>query len=125
MTRLWHHFLEGGWMMYPVFVLGLLAVGAAGRFAWRGEHQLLGFLYWLVAALLSAGAFGFTVEMMRVLNATQGPESPLWIGRILMEGITEASNVPAAALMFTTFVCLLVATGQRRFPLPNPGAVAR
>jgi hypothetical protein len=119
------HFQEGGWVMYPVFVLGLVALGTAGRFAWRGEHQLLGFLYWIVAALLSTGAFGFVVGMMKCLHATQGPDNPLWIGRILMEGLTEASNLPASALMFTTFVCLLVATGQRRFPLPNPGAVAR
>jgi hypothetical protein len=125
MTKLWHLFLEGGWVMYPVFALGLTAVGTAARFAWRGEHQLLGFLYWILAALLSTGAFGFTVGMMRVLNATQGPENPLWIARILMEGITEAANNPALALMFTILVCLLVAAGHRRFPQPNPSAVAR
>lgn len=125
MIRLWYHFLEGGWMMYPIFALGSFTVGTAGRFAWRGEHQLLGFLRWILAALASAGTFGFVVEMMRVLNASQGPEDWLLIARIVMEGTTEAANVPAAALMFATFACLLIAVGHRRFPLPNPSAVPR
>lgn len=111
-------------MMYPVFALGSLTVGTAGRFAWRGEHQLLGFLYWTLGALLAAGSFGFTVEMMRVLSASQGPDEWLLIARIVMEGATEAANVPAAALMFTTCACLLIAAGHRRFPLPNPSASA-
>jgi hypothetical protein len=42
-----------------------------------------------------------------------------------MEGFTEATHVPALALMFVAFACLTVAVGQRRFPLPNPSAVAR
>lgn len=123
MIRLWHHFLEGGWMMYPVFALGLFTVGTAGRFAWRGEHQLLGFLNWILGALLAAGAFGFTVEMMRILTASQEPSDSLVMARIVMEGTTEAANVPAAALMFATFACLLIAAGHRRFPLPNPSAL--
>lgn len=125
MSRLWHHFQEGGWMMYPVFLLGLLSVGAAARFAWRGEHQLLSFVTWITRTLLTAGGFGFIVEMMRILHAAQGPDEPMLAARIVMEGTTEACNVPASSLMFTTFVCLLVAVGQRRFPLPNPSAVAR
>ena len=112
-------------MMYPVFALGLLAVGTSGRFALRGEHQLLGFLHWLLGALLAAGAFGFIFQMMRVLTATQEPDDWLLMTRMVMEGTTEASNVPAAALMFATFSCLLIAAGHRRFPLPNPGAVPR
>jgi hypothetical protein len=99
---LWHHFREGGWTMYPVFFLGLLAVGSAGRFAWRGEHQLLGFLRWLLAALLAAGGFGFTLAMMMTLTASQGPEDPRQMARIVMEGTTESANVPAAALMFAS-----------------------
>ena len=122
---LWHHFLEGGWMMYPVFGLGLLTVGSAARFAARGEHQLLGFIAWMMRTLLAAGGFGFAIEMMRILTASQGPDDAMLMARIVMEGTTEASHVPALALMFMTFACILVAVGQRRFPLPNPSAVAR
>jgi hypothetical protein len=125
MWKIWAHFQEGGWMMYPVFMLGLMTVGAAGRFAWRGEHQLLPFIGWMLRALLGSGAFGFLVGMMRALHAAQGPENPLNMARIVLEGFAEASHVPAFALMFTAFTCILVAVGQRRFPLPNPSAVAR
>ena|SRR5688572_4924223 len=125
MTKLWHLFLEGGWMMYPVFALGLFAVTTGGRFAWRGEHQLLGFLRWLLGALLASGSLGFTIGLMKTLNASQRPPDPQQMARIVMEGFTEAANVPALALMFTICTCLLVATGHRRFPLPNPSAAAR
>lgn len=123
--KLWHAFQEGGWVMYPAFALGLMAIGAAGRFALRGEHQLLAFVRWLTAALLLCGMFGFTVGMMRVLTASQGPSDPMLAAQLLMEGISEAANVPAAALMFSVIACVCVAVGQRRFPLPNPSAVAR
>jgi hypothetical protein len=123
--ELWSRFLEGGWTMYPTFGLGLLSVGAAGRFAWHGEHQLLAFIRWMIGALLAAGAFGFTGGMMRILTASQGPDDPMLMARIVMEGTTEAASVPQLALMFVVFVCILVAIGQRRFPLPNPSAVAR
>jgi hypothetical protein len=125
MITIWHHFQEGGWAMYPIFFIGLIAAGAAARFAWRGEHQLLGFIRWGIGATLSAGAFGFVVEMMRVLTASQSPDDPMLMARIVMEGSTEAANNPATALMFTVMVSVLVAVGQRRFPLPNPSAVAR
>jgi hypothetical protein len=123
--RLWHHFLEGGWMMYPVFAWGLLTLGTTARFALRGEHQLVVSGAWMLRALLAAGGFGFTIEMMRILSASQGPEDPMLMARIVMEGTTEAAHVPALALMFVTLACILMAVGQRRFPLPNPSAVAR
>ena len=112
-------------MMYPVFALGLLTVGASARFAFRGEHQLLGFVAWMMRTLLAAGGFGFIAEMMRILSASQDPHEPIWMARVVMEGTTEAAHVPALALMFMTFACLGMAIGQRRFPLPNPSAVAR
>jgi hypothetical protein len=124
MIKLWHHWLEGGWMMYPVFALGLITVGSGGRFALRGEHQLLPFISWMLRTLLATGAFGYAAELMRVFNASQIAD-PWLSAHIVMEGFTEATHVPALALMFVAFTCLTVAVGQRRFPLPNPSAVAR
>ena len=111
--------------MYPVFVFGLLAAGAAGRFAWRGEHQLLGFIRGAAATTLSSGAFGFTAGMMMVFNASRKADDPLQMARIVMEGTSEAANNPAAAFMFMVIVSALLAVGHRRFPMPNPSAVAR
>jgi hypothetical protein len=125
MTILWHQFQEGGWVMYLVFGLGLVAVGAAARFALRGEHQLLAFIRWMLGSLLLAGVFGFIVGMMRALHYAQGATDPLFSSRIIMEGLTEAANNPACALMFSVISGVCVAVGQRRFPLPNPSAVPR
>src|SRR5687768_2136329 len=77
MQSLWHQFREGGWVMYPVFALGLVAVGAAARFALRGEHQLLPFIRWVIVSLLLTGAFGFTLAMMKTLHAAQKPSEPM------------------------------------------------
>ena len=125
MSTIWHHIQLGGWAMYPIFVFGLITAGAAARFAWRGEHQLLSFIRWAIGAILSLGAFGFTAGMMKVLNAAQHPKDPMLVARLVLEGSSEAANNPASAFMFTALVYVLVAVGHRRFPLPNPSAVAR
>jgi hypothetical protein len=125
MSRLFHSFQEGGWVMYFVFALGLVAVGAAGRFALRGEQQLLEFIRWNLRALLLCGLFGFTTGMIKVLHASQLAAGPEQTARILMEGTAEAANNPAAALMYGILACVGIAIGQRRFPQPNPSAVAR
>jgi hypothetical protein len=68
MSGLWHSFREGGWAMYPIFAFGFLGVGAAGRFAWRGEHQLVGFVRWITTTILACGAFGFFIGFQRMLG---------------------------------------------------------
>lgn len=122
---LWQHFQMGGWAMYPIFALGLLAVAAAGRFAWRGEHQLLQFLRWLTLTVCACGLFGFFSGMIKASQyiVSRVPADRVFL--VLIEGIGEALNNVTAALMFTVLVCLLTAIGCRRFPLPNPSAVAR
>jgi hypothetical protein len=120
--------------MYLIFACGLLGVGAAGRFAWRGEHQLVGFIRWITATVLACGAFGFFFGVQRMLSfATERlaaapfwQELPLPERRIylLIEGTREALSCVSGALMFTIVICLLAAIGHRRFPLPNPAALA-
>ncbi|HVZ30965.1 MAG TPA: hypothetical protein VG963_00980 [Polyangiaceae bacterium] len=134
LVQLWSSFQEGGWAMYFIFALGFLGVGAGGRFAWRGEHELLPFLRWLAITLIACGVFGFLIGWQRTLQAALGhltrfapPDLPSLEQRlfIVMEGTKEALNCLSAALMFVVIVCLLGAIGQRRFPLPNPGALSR
>ena len=132
--RLWHSFQEGGWAMYLIFALGLPGVAAAGRFAWRGEHQLIAFLRWTAASLVAAGWFGFFIGEQNVLQAVVSglgdvpapnhvlSDHGVWI---LLVGTREALNCVSGALMFVVLIGLLGAVGHRRFPLPNPGAVPR
>lgn len=119
------HFKEGGWAMFLILAAGLVGLGAAGRFAWRGEHQLLGFIRWNLATLLLSGLFGFCICMMKVFAYVQGVAPPDQRLLILMEGTRESLNNPSAALMFALLVTLLTAVGLRRFPQPNPSAVPR
>jgi hypothetical protein len=111
--------------MYVVFALGLVAVGAAVRFALRGEHQLLGFIRWNLFGLLLCGVFGFTTGMIKVLHASALVDDSARAARLVLEGTSEAANNPAAALMYSVLACIAIAIGQRRFPQPNPSAVAR
>lgn len=124
-SGLWAYFQMGGWAMYPIFALGVLGVGAAGRFAWRGEHQLLGFLRWLTLTLVACGWFGFFAGMIKVSKAVGYRVPPEQGFTVLVIGFGEALNTVTGALLFTVLICLLIAIGYRRFPLPNPSAVAR
>ena len=126
--QLWHGFREGGWAMWPIFAFGLLGVGASGRFAWRGEHQLLGFVRWITATVLACGVFGFLIGMQNVLAyVVYKVSEPPWDkqGMVLLEGTKEALNCLSGSLLFVVFIVLLGAIGHRRFPLPNPAAVPR
>jgi hypothetical protein len=125
LARLWLAFQEGGWMMWFIFLFGLLALSAAGRFAWRGEHQLLGFVRWMCATTFASGVFGFLIGMSKVFQYVVHRVKPGERALILMEGTREALQNTSAALLFVVLVCLLVAVGHRRYPLPNPSAVPR
>jgi hypothetical protein len=119
------HFRDGGWAMFLILAAGLMGLGAAGRFAWRGEHQLLGFIRWNLATLLFSGLFGVCIGMMKVLAYVQVGPAPDQRLLVLMEGTREVLNNPSAALMFALLVTLLTSVGLRRFPQPNPSAVPR
>src|ERR1041384_8270466 len=114
MSGLFPSFQEGGWVMYIVFALGLVAVGTAARFALRGEHQLLGFIRWSLRALLLAGVFGFITGMIKVLHAATRASDLALAARLLLEGTSEAANNPASALLFSILACIAIAIGQRR-----------
>jgi len=121
--------------MYLIFALGLPGVGAAGRFAWRGEHQLLGYLRWLALTLIASGWFGYFVGTQRMLGFIDSPRfaqfAPLDQSLsdqrvyVLIQGTGEALTCVSASLMFVVVIGLLGAIGHRRFPLPNPSAVPR
>ena len=119
------HFKEGGWAMFVILAAGLVGTGAAGRFVWRGEHQLLGFIRWNLLTLLLAGLFGFCISMMKVFAYVQVLSAPDQRLLDLMEGTRESLNNPSAALMFALLLTVLTAVGLRRFPQPNPSAVPR
>jgi hypothetical protein len=124
-AKLWLAFQEGGWMMWFIFLFGLLALTAAGRFAWRGEYQLLGFVKWMCATTFGSGVFGFLIGMSMVFRYVVHRAKPDERALILVDGTREALQNLNAATLFVLLVLLLVAIGHRRYPLPNPSAVPR
>lgn len=124
-AKLWLAFQEGGWMMWFIFLFGALALAAAGRFAWRGEHQLTSFIRWIVVTTLASGLFGFFIGMTRALTyiVYRAKADERFV--VLLLATKEALSNVTAALLFAVVACLLVAIGYRRYPLPNPSAVAR
>ncbi|HTV20342.1 MAG TPA: hypothetical protein VMG12_16780 [Polyangiaceae bacterium] len=135
LNELWHSFQEGGWAMYAIFAFGITGVASAGRFAWRGEHQLLGFVRWMAVTVLSSGWFGFFIGMQRafefmvsrVADEQMPTDLPSMERRayILFEALKEALSCVSGSLMFLVIICMLGAIGHRRFPVPNPGSVLR
>lgn len=121
----WEHFQHGGWAMWVIFAFGLVGTGAAGRFAWKGEHQLLGFIRWISLSVFLAGWFGFCTGMLKTLAFVLYKTPAAERVEILLTGLMESLNNPTACLMFATLIAALTAVGQRRFPLPNPSAVPR
>ena len=112
-------------MMWFIFVFGFLALTAAGRFAWRGEHQMLGFIRSMGATVITSGIFGFVIAMLKVLRyvVERAPADERLA--ILLIGTREALNNLAAALLFLVLILLATAVGHRRYPLPNPSALPR
>jgi hypothetical protein len=117
-------FRLGGWPMWFVLLFGVLAVGAAARFALRGEHQLAPFVRWMTLTMLTSSLFGFLTGMMNVLEYVRVRAAPAERQMTLVEGTAEALNVPTFGLLFAVLVCLLLAVGYRRFPSLNPSARA-
>ena len=122
MDRLWENWQDGGWGMWPILVFGLLAVIAAARFAWRGEHDLTAFVRWMLATTGSSTLLGFSSAMHAVFNFIRRESPPEvaqvtdWRIRVLFEGTKEASNTLSLGFILITLTCLLLAIGYRRFP---------
>ncbi len=122
-VRLWAAFQDGGWMMWFIFLFGLLGAAAAVRLLWRGEHQLKPFIRWILLTTMVSGLFGFFTGMTKVLHFVVERAKPDDRFVILLIGTREALSNITAALMFITINCLLVAIAERRHPRPNPGSL--
>jgi hypothetical protein len=120
--------IEGGWAMYAIVAIGLTALAVAARYAWRGEHRLLGPLRWLLAALIAAGCFGFFADLqmaMRAASVGLDTAAPAAGGvaadqrsYVVLVGLNESLNTLIAAFAFALLAALLVALGHWRRPQP-------
>lgn len=121
---MWGYFRDGGWVMWWLLGLGLVAALAALRFAWRGEHQLIPFIKWMIVVEVLAGGFGFLTGMTLVLRHVVERVSPDERWWVLFIGVREALSNLTFGLLWAVLTALFVAVGYRRFPTINPGATA-
>jgi hypothetical protein len=106
-------FIEGGFVMWPLLVLGLLMVGSASRYLIDGEPIRLRFLVFLGLALLATTALATVMDISMVLThiADVPPEDKF---TLLAIGLKESSRPAILAFGLLGLALDLVAIGAYR-----------
>jgi hypothetical protein len=109
-------FMEGGFPMWAVLVFGLVALGAAGHFAWRPEHRKLGFIGGMAAATLFTSLMGVAADLAKVGHAVavHWDEWRADVERILLQGLAESLAPAILGFTFLSLVGVLCAVGWNR-----------
>ncbi|HET6147278.1 MAG TPA: hypothetical protein VFH68_07070, partial [Polyangia bacterium] len=107
---------EGGWGMWPVLVLGLLAVAAAAGSCARARRLSLHFVALLWLTLAAAITHAVITDLGAVCRAASDPS---WPGnpdltRLVFAGLKESSRPAALGGIFLTLVPLVAAIGVYR-----------
>lgn len=106
------HFKAGGWGMFPILIVGLIALGAAVFSAARGQKEVRHFAQGLSKAVFWMTLTAFFTDMTAVIEyVTKGEEVP-W--RIFLVGLGESIQPCVLGTGFLGLIALLVAIGKRR-----------
>lgn len=119
-------FLGGGWSMFVVLVLGLAAVVAAARFAFRPEPARIG----AIEALTRATVFAALAGVLSCFGAVGAkvPAHPEWaermggLGNVVLAGVGEAMAPGVLGFGLLSVAWLAMATGHRRLARRGAGA---
>jgi hypothetical protein len=114
---------EGGWGMWPVMLLGLVALASATRYAIRPERLCLRFVAVLWVTLMVAVVHATVTDLAAVFryfeDPVRAPDSQ--IARTLLIGLKESTRPAALGGIFLTLVPLLAAVGvYREYNLGKP-----
>jgi hypothetical protein len=106
-------FVEGGWGMYPVLVMGLLLVGAGFRYARDGEPVRLRFIGALGLALVVTMIHATWTCVAAVFHYLETvPEAEF--RRTLMRGLMESTRPAVLGGALLALALTLVAVGAYR-----------
>ncbi len=106
-------FIEGGWGMYPVLVMGLMTVWASARYALDTEPTRLRFIAAIALALLVTMAHAtWTCFAAVFAYLQQAPGEPS--ARTLMTGLMESTRPATLGGALLTISLILVALGAYR-----------
>jgi len=115
---------EGGWGMYPVLLLGVVALASAIRYAIRPERLCLRFVSILWLTLLVVIVHATVLDVAAVFRYLEDPaRAPdAQMARLLVTGLKESSRPAALGGIFLTLVSLAAAAGvYREYNLGRPG----
>jgi hypothetical protein len=107
---------EGGWGMWPVLLLGLLALASATRYALRPERLCLRFIAILWLTLLVVIVHASITDVAAVFHYLEDPvRAPDGqMARLLVGGLKESTRPAVLGGIFLTLVPLLAAAGVYR-----------
>jgi hypothetical protein len=106
-------FIEGGWGMYPVLVMGLILLWASVRYAIDTEPVRLRFIAAIALALLVTMIHATWTCFAAVFQyLQQSPQLPL--AQTLMTGLMESTRPATLGGALLTLALILVAVGAYR-----------
>jgi hypothetical protein len=116
---------EGGWGMYPILLIGIVALASATRYAIRPERLCLRFVAVLWVTLLAAVVHATVTDLSAVFryfdDPARAPDDQ--IVRMLFVGLKESTRPAVLGGIFLTLVPLLAAAGiYREYGLGRPAA---
>jgi hypothetical protein len=107
---------EGGWGMYPILLLGIVALASATRYAIKPERLCLRFVAVLWVTVLAAVVHATVTDLAAVFryfdDPVRAPDDQ--IVRLLFGGLKESTRPAALGGIFLTLVPLLAAAGIYR-----------
>jgi hypothetical protein len=106
-------FIEGGWGMYPVLVMGLVLVWSAARFAIDIEPIRLRFIGALALALIVTMVHATWTCIAAVFHFLEQSRDEHMV-RSLMTGLMESTRPATLGGALLTIALILVAVGTYR-----------
>lgn len=110
---------NGGFPMWFILAFGLVALGAAARFAIRPAREQLAFVRAMAASALYATLMGTAAALgatfLHVAGAEQLRGDPQW-ALIIVQGLGESMSPGIVGFALLTLTSLLVAVGSARVP---------
>jgi hypothetical protein len=106
-------FLEGGWGMFPVLLVGLVVLYASIRYLVDGEPVRLRFILALVLAQLALVTQATLADVAAVMNALKH-STPEVFSVLLVAGLKESTRPALLGVGLLSLSLILVAIGVYR-----------
>jgi hypothetical protein len=104
-------FLEGGWPIYPITVLGAIAVFSSVRYLRARDRETLAHTIGAGIATVLMGVLGSVLGLQCAARAiSESPEHR----HLIFAGFAEATNCADLALVLAIAATLIATAGHRR-----------